>query len=101
MMSTTRVEEVADRLAVLDLVTQFHRAVDFSDWDLLRRVTTDDLEWDWSATYPGGSVADGAQGKEAVVAWLEAATRSATPHHHTTNHLVEIDGDRATSQSYM
>jgi hypothetical protein len=90
-----------DRTEVLDLVTKFHRAVDFKDFELLGRIVTDDVAWVWSATHPEGSASDGAEGRSAVVSWLEAATRTATPHHHTTNHLVQLDGDTASTESYM
>jgi hypothetical protein len=100
-MTDNAQDELRDRFAVLDLVTQFHRSVDFKDFGLLASIVTDDVAWVWSATHPEGSAADGAQGRDAVVAWLEAATRTATPHHHTTNHLVHLHGDEATTESYM
>lgn len=100
-MTTVRIEEVADRMSVLDLVTQFHRAVDFKNMELLRSIATDDLEWEWIGRFPGGSATDGAQGRDAVLDWLQRATEHATPHHHTTNHMVELTGDSAHTESYM
>jgi hypothetical protein len=100
-MTTVRIEEVADRLSVLDLVTQFHRSVDFKNWELLRSIVTEDVVWEWIGRYPGGSATDGAEGRDAVLGWLEKATQQATPHHHTTNHLVELSGASAHTESYM
>jgi hypothetical protein len=100
-MTTVRIEDVADRMSVLDLVTQFHRSVDFKNWELLRSIVTDDVVWEWIGRFPGGSASDGAEGRDAVLGWLEKATLQATPHHHTTNHMVELAGDSAHTESYM
>ncbi len=95
-------QEVIDRARIIDVVTRFHRAIDSNAWGRMRdEVLAPDVVWEWSATNVSGPMADGAAGREEVIAWLSAAMIGSEVRHFTTSHLVEIQGDRAHSESYM
>lgn len=105
MGQTTRpdeLQEVIDRARIIDVVTRFHRAIDGNVWGRMRdEVLAPDAVWEWSATNASGPMADGAVGREEVIAWLSAAMVGSEVRHFTTSHLVDIQGDRAHSESYM
>lgn len=95
-------QEMIDRAGIIDVVTRFHRAIDSNAWELMRdEVLAPDVVWEWSATNASGPMADGAKGRGDVLAWLSAAMVGSEVRHFTTSHLVEIEGDRAHSESYM
>lgn len=97
-----RLEELADRLEVIDVITRFHRAIDRNAWEMLRdEVLAPDAVWEWTAANASGSVEDRAVGRESVVDWLSSAMVGSNVRHFTTSHLVDLEGDRARSESYM
>lgn len=95
-------QELIDRTRITDVVTRFHRAIDRGAWDSMRNeVLAPDAVWEWSATNASGAMGDDAVGRDQVVAWLSTAMIGSEVRHFTTGHLVEIEGDRARSESYM
>lgn len=95
-------QELIDRGRIIDVVTRFHRAIDSNTWTLMRdEVLAPDVVWEWSATNASGPMADGAAGREDVIAWLSSAMVGSEVRHFTTSHLVDIEGDHAHSESYM
>jgi hypothetical protein len=89
-------DELADRLAIDDLLTRYAVAIDTKDWDLLATCFTPDAHLDYSAV--GG--AKGAYPE--VAAWL-AETLAMFPmtQHFVTNRHVRLDGDEARGRSYF
>lgn len=90
------VEELADRLAIGDLLTRYTVAIDTKDYGQLASVFAPDAVIDYTAV---GGVRGG---REEVVSWLER-TLSFFP---MTQHLlgqsaVSLEGDRATSRTYF
>lgn len=88
--------DVADRLAIHDVLVRYCRAIDTLDWPLLDRVFTPDATIDYTSsggvrgTYPE------------VRAWLEGVLPGfAMRQHLVTNEEVELAGDRATSRAYL
>lgn len=101
-MNDQRLVVLADRLEITDVLARFHRAIDGGLWSMMRdEVLAEDAVWEWRAWDDGGVAEDRAVGRDAVLAWLEAAMTGSTVRHFTTGHLFEIDGDRAHSESYM
>lgn len=87
--------ELADRVAIQDLMYRYAMAVDRRDWDLYRSVFTADAVIDYADT--GGSRED----LDTTVKWLNEVLGSfAGLQHNMTNHLVEIEGDRARACTY-
>jgi hypothetical protein len=94
----------ADRAEIVELLHRYALAIDTADWELLRRVFSQDACADFASV--GAYVAEGdsglVQGADAIVAWLRAALAPFPDVlHFMSNHLVELRGDRASTLSYM
>ena len=87
-------EEIADRIAIDDLLTRYATAVDRKDWTLWESCFTADARIDYRAF--GGM----AGGVAEVRRWLEETlARFSMTQHLVTNREVRIDGDHATCRS--
>jgi len=81
---------------VIDLVLGFARALDVKDWAACRRCFADEIETDYSdlrGEPPATVKADD------FVALRRAALERLKTLHLSANHLVTVDGDRATCVS--
>jgi len=89
-------EEVADRLAIDDLMDAYAHALDTKDWDSLRTLFVPDAVLDY--TEEGGvrgSVED-------AIAWFVKALAPFTASQHfVTNRRVTVDGDQAKATAYI
>lgn len=92
-------EEVANRLAIEDLVRTYGWAIDQQDWDLLDTVFTPDAFLDYTSN-PGGFAGPYPEAK----AWLQSVLPY-FPHtqHMMSNTLIELDldGGRATAKTMV
>jgi hypothetical protein len=91
----TRAEfrSIADRVEITELLSRYHHAIDARDWDALGAVFTEDAV----ADYLGLVV----EGRDAIVTWLSAALGDRELTHFMANHVFELDGDLASSRSYL
>ncbi|MEV0044023.1 nuclear transport factor 2 family protein [Nocardia rhamnosiphila] len=81
-----------DRDAVADTVNRYTYALDSRDWDLLDEVFTPDAV----ARY--GAEAPAVRGRAGIVAMIRSFLDRCGPSQHLLgNHVVDIDGDTATS----
>jgi SnoaL-like domain len=88
--------DVADRIAIDDLLTRYALAVDGGDWDQLDTVFTPDAVIDYTSA---GGVRGG---RDEIKAWLaEALAPFPVRQHMIGNKRVEIDGDAATVRAYF
>jgi len=84
------VHDIADRLAIGQLLDEYARGIDSRDWDLVVSCFTDDAFLDYTAF---GSIKGPV---DEVVDWLrEALSAFAMSQHHITNRHITIDGDEA------
>jgi 3-phenylpropionate/cinnamic acid dioxygenase small subunit len=94
--SAAEVAEIADRLAIDDLLTRYAQAIDTKDYALLQSVFAPDAVLDYTSA---GAIQGG---YDEVVGWLEKALANfPTTQHFVTNRTVALEGDRATSHSYF
>jgi hypothetical protein len=100
-LSTEAIPTETERDRVIETVARFHRAVDYANWDLFRSVVTDDVAWWISISDGSSSLVHDFSGADNIVEYLRLVAPGATPHHHTTNHLVEIGETTASYQAYM
>jgi 3-phenylpropionate/cinnamic acid dioxygenase small subunit len=93
-MDSQKLQELADRLEIDDLLTRYATAVDNKDWDLFRTCFTPDAFIDYTA-------AGGIKGKlPEIAAWLaEVLPAFPMTQHIVANRDVVVDGDTATSRS--
>lgn len=87
---------LVDRALISDLLVEFARALDERDWDAYAATYADDGELAISPTV--------AHRGRAGLAPFVAASLSGYPggtHHLSTNHAIRIDGDEATTRSYL
>ena len=90
------VEEMADRLEIEDLLTRYATAVDTRDWDLYKTVFTADAVIDYTSS---GGIRGGL---DEVTKWLsEVLSLFSMSQHLVTNRDIRVDGDAATSRSYL
>jgi hypothetical protein len=89
-------EELSDRLQINDLLTRYTVALDTKDWALLDTCFTPDAHVDYTESggikgiYPD------------VRRWLEKALGLfPMTQHFISNTTVRLDGDRATSRTYV
>jgi hypothetical protein len=89
--------EVADRLAIHDLLRTYAWAIDLQDWSLLDTVFTPDAWLDYSSN-PGGMAGAYPEAR----AWL-ASVMPFFPitQHLMANSLIDLDGDRATAKTMV
>ncbi len=92
-MDEKLLQRVADRLAIAELPQLYMRGLDRLDRQLLRDQFWDDAHLDYGI-YTGG--ADGF-----ADFCMDALSGHAANHHILGQHLVEIDGDRATGEIYF
>jgi len=89
--------EVADRLAITDLLHTYAWAIDAQDWALLDTVFTPDAQLDYSSN-PGGVAGPYPE----VRAWLESVMQYfPITQHLMSNSIVTLDGDRATAKTMV
>ena len=80
--------ELADRLAVIDVVNRYATALDSRDWDLLDRVFAADVRAEFGRVYPSC---------EAVKQLVQSMLGGCGPTQHLlANHRVEVSGDEAS-----
>ncbi len=92
---TVEVAALADRLAIVELTHRYCWALDSRRWDLLDEVFLPDATAELRST----SVLEG---RDVI---RERIRRSIAPldatQHTVTNHMIEIDGNTATSRCYL
>jgi ketosteroid isomerase-like protein len=93
-ISSDAIGLLLDRMAISDLLIDFARRVDAKDFAGYAANFTDDgvFELPWSRREGRADIAAGAEADLAPFAALQ---------HYSVNHVIEIDGDTATSRSYL
>jgi 3-phenylpropionate/cinnamic acid dioxygenase small subunit len=90
-------DEIADRLAITDVLHRYAWAIDDKDWAGLDEVFTPDAWLDYSSN-PGGFAGPYAEAR----AWLESVMQYfPTTQHLMSNSSIELAGDRATAKTMV
>jgi hypothetical protein len=93
MTKSAQLEDLANRIAIQDLLTTYCTAIDSKDFEKLNEVFTADAHIDYTSA--GGVKGDYPQVKE----WLKKALGLfPMTQHLVTNFEIRIQGDRATSR---
>ena len=83
---------VEDRLALRELAERYARAVDRRDWALAETLFTRDCV----LVGPGYELV----GRDAILAGLRRIDQFRATQHSVHNQLVEVDGERASGETY-
>ena len=97
-MEPAALQALADHQAIVDTIVRWASALDAKDWGAARACFTDEVETDYADLRGTGSERLSA---DAFVELRRAALERLTTHHMSTNHVVTLDGDRATCASAM
>jgi uncharacterized protein (TIGR02246 family) len=89
------VTEREDRQDICDVLVRYATGIDRRDWPLFATVFTDDCECDY------GEIGRW-HGVDEITAFMDAS-HAAAGHtmHRMTNHVIDIDGDRAAARTYV
>lgn len=86
--------EIADRLAITEVIHRYCRAMDRVDAELGYSVWHEDGEADYGSIYRGSG--------RGFVDWVCGVHRTMIVHsHRATNVLITLEGDRAASETYV
>ncbi len=91
-----QVRWLVDRAAIGDVLVEFARALDDRDWAAYAGLYAPD----GSMTLPGGQVIPAGDGMAEGVAASLSGYAGGT-HHLSANHAIHLDGDSATTRSYV
>ncbi len=93
----------ADKWEIAETLARYAFAVDFWNWHELDAVFAPDA----TAHYDMEAIGHGTvhlNGRDEIVAWLSAnipALGPKLPRHAITNHIFDMNGDRARTRSYL
>ena len=91
-----------DRIEIHELLNRYAHAIDFMDWRLLEEVFTEDAIADYSSTGEYVEVESVRRGRDQIIDYYATAMAPFEGVlHFMTNHLVDLEGDRASTTSYM
>ena len=90
-----------DRLDVIELIHRYAAMIDFKNYDEVDRVFTKDAVANYESmrAYVGDDFEP--KGAKAIGEWLRKYTGTRVSMHYMHNHVVELDGKRATMRNYM
>jgi hypothetical protein len=90
-----------DRLDIIELIHRYAALIDLKSYDDADRVFAADAVANYESmrAYVGDDFAP--KGPKAIGEWLRKYTGTRNSMHYMHNHVVEIDGKRATMRNYM
>jgi pantothenate kinase len=98
-MDEKKIQTLLDRMEIIDTETRYAKGVDTRDRDLYRSCFTDEMDLDMSGMGTGEPM------KISGDAWADQAISLVSgfqsTQHIITNHVITIDGDRATCTAYV
>src|SRR4051812_9965423 len=95
MSEAETLQSLADRQAITDLIYRYCRSMDRIDVELGYSIWHDDATADYGAEVYQGS------GKGFIDFVCAQHRRTLTHVHQVTNIIIDLDGDRAGSESYV
>ena len=88
------IRRVADRQAITDLIYRYCRSMDRMDAELGYSIWHEDAQVDFEGFYQGS-------GRDYIDTACKMHRRFLAHSHQVTNIIIELDGDRAVSESYV
>jgi 3-phenylpropionate/cinnamic acid dioxygenase small subunit len=97
-LERTALQAIVDRQAIVDTIVRYAAMLDAKDWAGAKTCFAGEVETDYGDLRGTGPTRVAAH---AFVELRRQALERLKTHHVSTNHLVTLDGDRATCQSAM
>jgi hypothetical protein len=97
--SDSTTTEIEDRLVILELIGRLALTIDGRDWNALGELFTDTVYHDRTSLTGGEPVT--LPVAEFVDGWRQTLQNMDAVHHQITNHVISLDGDRATCAANM
>ena len=98
-MEKEKMQTLLDRMEIIDIENRYATGVDNRDRDLYRSCFTDEIELDMSG------MGLGEPSKVSAEVWADQAIALVSgfqsTQHMITNHVITIEGDRATCVAYV
>jgi SnoaL-like domain len=94
VINESRLDALADRLAITDLIYRYCRSVDRLDIPLGHSIWHEDATADYGADFYQGN------GRKAIDHICEQHRQTLHHSHQVSNILIDLDGDRAGSEAY-
>ena len=91
--------ETEDRLAILELIGNLALLLDARDWDALEGIWADEVYYDRTSLFGGEPIT--VTPAELVEGYRQALGNLDSLHHMIANHVIKLDGDRATCAANM
>lgn len=96
-----------DKVAIIELLSRFHHAVDAKDWAALQQVMTTDAVAEYHSL--NDVELFGLEGRfetlPTIIDWIRQGQEpfqfNGAPTHFMTNHVVSVEGNEAASNSYF
>jgi hypothetical protein len=95
-MTSARDSDLLEKAAIRDTLLRYAAGIDRRDWDLMLSCFTDDA---WTSMQGN----DLGRGRDKILAYITSAAsqfRIVSSIHFLANMYVELDGDRATAETY-
>ena len=92
VINEAKLQNLLDKVEINDLVTRFTRALDIQNWDMFRSCFVDEIELDFedSTGQPATT-----KKTEDFVAFGRSSLKGLKTQHHSFNHEITFDKDRA------
>lgn len=92
-------DECCDRLAIIDLINRFGVHTDWREWDSLRSLFKDEIRIDYTSL--NGGKPSTVKTNDLVTQWQNILGHLEATQHMITNHIIELDSDRATCRAHV
>lgn len=91
-----RLNELEAKEGIRDTISRYARAVDYSDFDDLESILTEDMVFDPGPWWPDQ------EGKEnALKIWRDYCSTYQFPHRYITNQRIQVTGNVGTGSAYF
>ena len=91
-------DRLSDRLAIIEIVNRFGIHADWREWDKLRMLFKDEVVSDYSALY---GEKQQIKADDLIEQWKGFLGSMEATQHMITNHVIDLNGDRATCRAHF
>ena len=90
--------ELGDLLAIIELINRFGMHADWREWEDLRMLLKDEITSDYSDLY---GEKQQVKADDLIEQWKNFLGSMEATQHMITNHVIDLNGDRATCRAHF